>query len=258
MEGYVVTVRCHGSLNDFLPRPQRGRPVALAWSAHETVKHLVEAAGVPHPEVAALAVNGAPADFALRPAPGDVIDVHPHGGPPPTQPLRPPLAALRFVCDVHLGRLAAYLRMLGIDTLYANNQDDAALARVAGDEGRVLLTRDVGLLKRGAVVYGAFVRATDPKSQLRELALRFDLRSQAAAFQRCMRCNGVTAPVPKEAVLAQLQPNTRQHYQAFWRCLVCGQVYWQGSHVAQMQAVIDRVLGASGVGEVAKEQRGEV
>lgn len=257
MDDQIVTVRCHGSLNDFLPRRQRGRPVILPWSAHETVKHLVEAIGVPHPEVEALAVNGAPADFARRPASGDLIDAYPHGGPPPALPLRPPLADLRFVCDVHLGRLAAYLRMLGLDTLYTNDQDDPTLAQIAGDERRVLLTRDVGLLKRGGVMYGMFVRATDPELQLREVARRFGLRSQAA-FQRCMRCNGETAPVPKEAVFEQLQPNTRRHYQEFWRCLVCGQIYWRGSHVDRMQEVIDRALGADDIGETAHQQGGEV
>ncbi|NJK90017.1 MAG: hypothetical protein HC923_11925, partial [Myxococcales bacterium] len=81
---------------------------------------------------------------------------------------------LRFVCDVHLGRLAAYLRMLGLDTRYSNDQDDPELAEIARAEGRVLLTRDVGLLKRSTVVYGAFVRATDPDGDPLTYAFRFE------------------------------------------------------------------------------------
>ncbi len=194
MDELTVAVRCHGALNDFLPRARRGRPLTLPWSAHETVKHVVEVAGVPHPEVAALTVNGAPVDFACRLTPGDTVDAYPHGGPPPARPLRPPLPELRFVCDVHLGRLASYLRMLGFDTLYSNDQDDAYLSQVAGAERRVLLTRDVGLLKRSAVTYGAFIRATEPEAQLREVVQRFGVRRSASAFQRCIRCNGVTEP----------------------------------------------------------------
>lgn len=242
-EGQFVTVCCHGALNDFLPRAQRGRPVTLPWSAHETVKHLVEVAGVPHPEIAALAVNGAPASFDARVAPGAVIDVYPpEEAPPGGVPLRPPLAELRFACDVHLGRLAAYLRMLGFDTLYRNDQSDAELVDLARAEERVLLTRDVRLLMRGAVTYGAFVRATTSEAQMREVARRYGLRAGARPFRRCMRCNGLTAPVEKAAILDQLQPKTRRYYDEFWRCQVCGQIYWRGSHVERMQELIDRVF----------------
>lgn len=237
-------MHCHGSLNDFLPRAQRGRPVMLPWSEHETIKHLVEAAGVPHPEVAALLVNNVPVTFSAHVAPGDVIDAHPQGSAPPALPLRPPPDTLRFVCDVHLGRLAAYLRMLGFDTRYRNDQDDPELAEIAGAEGRVLLTRDVGLLKRGVVVYGSFVRATNPEAQLREVVERFNLHPHSRAFQRCIRCNGVVRPVAKADVLEQLQPRTRRYYDAFWRCEACGQIYWQGSHVSRMQALMDRALGS--------------
>lgn len=243
MPGETIVVRCHGALNDFLPRSRRGTPLTLPWSEHETVKHVVEAAGVPHPEVAALLANGIPVDFGYRVAAGDVVDAYPHEGALPALPLRPPLDDLRFVCDVHLGRLAAYLRMLGLDTRYSNDQDDHELAEIAGAEGRVLLTRDVGLLKRSAVVYGAFVRATHPEAQLLEVAQRFDLRRHVAAFQRCIRCNGETQPVAKADILEQLQPKTRRYYDEFWRCERCGQIYWRGSHVSQMQTVIDRALG---------------
>lgn len=242
MQDQTLTVRCHGALNDFLPRRGRGRPVVLPWSAHETVKHVVEVAGVPHPEVAALLANGVAVDFAYRVAPGGLIDAYSYEDAPPALPLRPPLDDLRFVCDVNLGRLAAYLRMLGFDTRYSNDQDDPELAESAGAEGRVLLTRDVGLLKRSAVIYGAFVRATDPEAQLYEVVRRFDLRRHMAVFQRCIRCNGVTKPVAKVDILDQLQPRTRRYYNEFWRCEACGQIYWRGSHVSRMQAVIDRVL----------------
>jgi uncharacterized protein with PIN domain len=239
----LVTVRCHGALNDFLPRAQRGRPVTLPWSAHETVKHLVEVAGVPHPEIAALSVNGAPASFDARLAPGAVIDIYPPEEiPPGGLPLRPPLAEPCFACDVHLGRLAAYLRMLGFDTLYRNDQSDAELVALARAEERVLLTRDIRLLMRRAVVYGAFVRATDPEAQVREVARRYDLRAGARPFRRCIRCNGLTAPVAKAAILDQLQPKTRRYYDEFWRCQACGQIYWRGSHVQRMQEVIDRAF----------------
>jgi uncharacterized protein with PIN domain len=239
----MITIHCHGQLNDFLPRARRHQPIQVVHTGYETAKHVIEVIGVPHPEVEALLANGAPVDFGYRVSAGDQIEAYPVGDAPPATPLRPPLTDRRFVLDVHLGRLAAYLRMLGVDTLYSNSGDDPDLARIAGTEGRILLTRDVGLLKRSAVIYGAFIRAIDPELQLREVVDRFQLQQSVATFQRCITCNGRTEPVEKAQILDQLQPKTRRYYDAFWQCRECGQIYWHGSHVAHMQSVIDRVLG---------------
>ncbi|NTW01203.1 MAG: Mut7-C ubiquitin/RNAse domain-containing protein [Oscillochloris sp.] len=237
-----IIVRAYGMLNDFLPRARRGQLVAIPYAEHETVKHVVEVVGIPHPEIEALLVNGTPVNFTARVQPGDHIDVYPPGNEPPALALRPPLVVPHFILDVHLGRLAAYLRMLGLDTRYSNDQDDPDLAQIASEENRVLLTRDIGLLKRSAVIYGAFVRATNPEAQLREIVDRYHLRRAGATFQRCLSCNGRTVWVAKEAIIDQLQPKTRRYYDMFWQCEDCRQIYWHGSHVVRMQEVIRRVF----------------
>lgn len=243
----TVIVRCHGELNDFLPRDRRERDVALPCAGHETAKSVVEALGVPHPEVDALLANGAPVGFGHQVRPGERIDAYGAAAGVAALPLRPPLERLRFVLDAHLGRLAAYLRMLGFDTLYRNDYDDAELARLAGDERRVLLTRDIGLLKRGAVVYGYFVRATDPALQLPEVTRRFGARDAVASFQRCIRCNGLTEPVEKGRIEHLLEPKTRLYYDEFHQCRDCGQIYWRGSHYQRMRQTIEALLaGADG------------
>ncbi|HWQ12130.1 MAG TPA: Mut7-C RNAse domain-containing protein [Roseiflexaceae bacterium] len=242
----TVTVRCHGDLNDFLPPEWRGTAIAAPLAGHETVKHILESLGVPHPEIGGLLVNGAGVGFGQIAAPGDQLDAYPAAlAPSHALPLRPPLPAPRFVADAHLGRLAAYLRMLGLDTLYRNDYHDAELARLAHDELRVLLTRDVGLLKRGIVTYGAFVRATLPQEQLREVVRRFALYDASASFQRCISCNGPTAPVEKAAVLHRLEPKTRRYYDTFRQCLACGKIYWPGSHYARMRAVVQQAVSRS-------------
>ncbi len=110
--------------------------------------------------------------------------------------LRPrPLREPRFVLDVHLGRLASYLRLLGFDTLYRNDYDDEELLAISRAQHRILLTRDTGLLKRSALTHGAFLHATDPRRQLREAFDRFQLDARIAPFTRCARCNGLVEPV---------------------------------------------------------------
>jgi hypothetical protein len=102
-----------------------------------------------------------------------------------------PLRALRFLLDVHVGRLAAYLRMAGFDALYSNQASDPELAAIVAREGRVLLTRDRYLLMRTAVDRGYWVRSTEPKQQLLEVVKRFDLaRSVPVRWTQETYCDG--------------------------------------------------------------------
>ena len=53
------------------------------------------------------------------------------------QRLRPPLAITRFVLDVHLGKLATQMRLLGFDTLYENDYSDSQLAELSQQQQRI-------------------------------------------------------------------------------------------------------------------------
>jgi uncharacterized protein with PIN domain len=155
--------------------------------------------------------------------------------------VRPPaLAEPRFLLDTHLGKLAAHLRLLGFDTAYTNDASDPELARRSRAEGRILLTRDRGLLKRSSVVHGYHVWETDPERQVVEVVQRFALLDKARPFSRCTRCNGRVEPVAKAQVLDALEPKTRLYYDEFGRCQGCGRVYWKGSHYERIQGLLER------------------
>lgn len=242
-----ATIRVHGDLRDFLPAGHGDEGVTRAVDGRPSVKDVLEAIGVPHPEVAAIAVNGEPVGFAHRLGDGDRVEAWPRDVAAALG-LGPVLMATaadaddpRFVADGHLGRLAAYLRMLGFDTWYRNDADDERLARVAADEDRILLTRDRGLLKRGIVRRGAFVRADRPVEQLVEVARRFGLAGRWQPFGRCIRCNGVLVPATRDEVVDRLQPLTRIYYDDFRRCPGCNAVYWRGSHHARMTRLLEHV-----------------
>ncbi|MFQ5946694.1 MAG: Mut7-C RNAse domain-containing protein, partial [Anaerolineae bacterium] len=161
----------------------------------------------------------------------------------PVLRLRPePLREPRFVLDTHLGRLAAYLRLSGFDTLYWSDIEDAELADLSRREPRILLTKDRDLLKRRSVTHGYFVREVHPRAQLAEVVRRFDLARSMHPFHRCLRCNGILQQVPKEAVLDQLPARTQQGFEEFQRCPDCGRIYWKGSHYRRMQRLIAAVL----------------
>jgi uncharacterized protein len=241
-----ATLHFHGDLNELLPPARRGQPVPYPLPELVAVKHAIEASGIPHTEVGAILVAGAPVDFAYHLQPGDQISVYPVGASAAAigeGVLRPRLAQpASFVVDTHLGQLAGYLRLLGFDTLYRNDYEDVTLAEISHQHSRVLLTRDRGLLKRRAVIYGYCVRSDEPHTQLIGVLQRYRLAGHVQMGVRCIRCNGLLQPVAKEEIWEQLQPKTQRYYDDFHQCIQCGQIYWQGSHYTRMHAFAAQVL----------------
>jgi uncharacterized protein with PIN domain len=156
--------------------------------------------------------------------------------------LRPRLPRpVRFLLDVHLGQLATYLRLLGFDAVYDNDCEDAELADLAHESGRVLLTRDRRLLMRKQVTYGYCLHARDPQAQLRAVLRRYDLFDAINPWQRCLRCNGRLRPVAKEEILHRLEPKTKKYYEEFHICEACDQIYWKGSHYQALQEFLAEI-----------------
>lgn len=203
---------------------------------------MIESCGVPHTEVDLIIADGCSVDFSHLVNRGDYISVFPvfeSFDITPIVKVRPePLRETRFVADNHLGRLARFLRLLGFDTSYEKNWDDPELARISAEEHRIILTRDVGLLKRSAVTHGYYVRAVGARGQVAEVVRRFHLSGRLEPFTRCMACNGTLAPVAKEAIAHRLPPGTRRKFDHFSVCSSCDRIYWQGAHHPELRRII--------------------
>lgn len=246
MRPHQARFRFYAELNDFLPRDRRGGDAPYAFDGTPSVKDAIEAQGVPHVEVDLILVDGVPVGFGHQLRDGVRVSVYPVFETLDVAEvvrLRPaPLRVPRFACDVHLGKLARRLRLLGFDTLYRNDWDDADLAAVVAAEQRCLLTRDVGLLKRGEVDRGYWLRVTDPGLQIREVIDRLDLRRSARPFSRCLVCNGGLDPIAKEAVLGELPLRTGLEHEEFRGCAACGRIYWRGSHFDRLDRMVRDLL----------------
>jgi uncharacterized protein len=235
-----VSFRFYGEINDFLPNVQRETIFDHHFKWKASIKDMVEAIGVPHCEIELLRVDKHAVDFEYIVQPNVHIEVFARFD---SSQLRPPLVGKpRFVLDTHLGRLASYLRMMGFDTLYRNDYSDDELALISNQQERVLLTRDIGLLKRSLVIHGRFMRHTDPKHQIVEVMRRYDLAQFVVPLQRCLKCNGLLHSVDKASILNRISPTTAQHFDLFHQCSDCGQVYWKGSHYDQMQSFMAHVM----------------
>jgi uncharacterized protein with PIN domain len=231
-----------GILNDFLPLEKQDADFNVDFQGEQSVKHLFESCGAPHTEVGQVTANGTPVSQKYIVQDGDRIEIHP-ASLPPRHVANPgsPSDAARFVLDNHLGKLAAYLRLLGFDAIYRNDLQDEELARISSQEGRILLTRDRRLLMRSIVTQGYCVRADLPRQQVREILSHFGLFSDIVPFGRCVHCNALLQPVSKDQILERLQPLTRLYFDEFQRCPSCDQVYWKGSHYEHIQKFIDEL-----------------
>jgi len=242
-----ATFYFHKDLDMFLSEKSKEGCVSIDIRGHETVKHIIESLGIPHTEVDVILVNGVSKDFSWQPVDGDKIDVYPEQHDWFTcevTKLQPELKGKpQFVLDGHLGKLTGYLRLLGFDSKYQNEIMDDELAEISSDEGRILLTRDRGVLKRAIVVSGYFVRSTEPRDQVKELVNKFSLEKYAEPFSRCVKCNGILQAVSKGKVFDRLEPKTKLYYNDFKICSACSQIYWKGSHFEEIEAFIEKLLG---------------
>jgi len=245
-----ATIRCYAELNDFLARERRQVAFDHAWDGRASVKDLLEGLGVPHGEVDLLLVNGESSDFDRLVEDGDRVAAYPvfeaFDIASETKVRPEPLRETRFVLDVHLGRLAAFLRLAGFDALYRRDCADSDLAAISAALKRILLSRDQALLKRRIVTHGYYVRSTDPAQQLAEVVRRFDLRRTARPFTRCTVCNGAVTTVSREEAGDRVPPLSRQLYDDFRRCQDCGRVYWKGTHYGRLRRVLDTAFEDDG------------
>ncbi len=231
--------RFYEELNDFLPDAKKKRSFIYHFNGNPSIKDAIEAHNVPHIEVDLIVVNGNTVGFDYLLQEGDRVAVYPVfesfdiSGIKPSN--NPPLRTVKFVNDVHLGKLTRLLRMIGFDTLYRNDLEDAEIIDIAINQHRIILTRDLGILKNKKVKKGYYIRSQQPKEQLKEVISRFQLQKRLKFLSRCIICNGIIRKTDKNSIESYLKPGTNKYFNDFYRCSGCGKIYWEGSHFNKMK-----------------------
>ena len=178
----LAQFRFYEELNDFLAPDKKKRDFSYPFNGRPSIKDAIEAIGVPHTEVELILANGRSVGFDYPLKHGDRVSVYPVFESLDISPVvrvrEKPLREPSFILDVHLGRLAKLLRMLGFDTRYRNDYRDIEIVDISIKERRIILTRDRGILKNRSVTHGYCLRSTEPIAQAREVLQRFDLFSQ--------------------------------------------------------------------------------
>ena len=149
----------------------------------------------------------------------------------------------RFIVDAMLGHVARWLRLLGYDTEYSRSYEDWRILKIAEEEDRVIVTRDLGLFRRARKrgLRAVYVEEPAIEKVLALLSLKFGIRLSFDKHDtRCPVCNGVLRYTTSLVdVAGKVSEAIAVRYREFWICTRCGKVYWQGRHWRNINQVLE-------------------
>ena len=147
----------------------------------------------------------------------------------------------KFIVDAMLGSLARKLRIFGFDTSYYKTGEDSDLLRVAGEEGRAIVTSDRALGetagRRGLLAFVVVGRKDRERIvSLVEQAERFHC-PLVGGDPLCALCNGSLSEAKRENVRGLLPSKLVAKHRRYHICEECGKVYWHGSHWNRLRKI---------------------
>ncbi|MCS7140347.1 MAG: Mut7-C RNAse domain-containing protein [Candidatus Nezhaarchaeota archaeon] len=151
----------------------------------------------------------------------------------------------KLLLDGMCGKLARWLRLLGLDVMYLKDVDDENMLSIAETSDRIVITRDQELhskaIKRGvkSILLTSTEHIKNLGEVLRELKIKITI---PPLLTRCPLCNNVLKEVDSVAVAALLPSmNLTSRYKRFWLCDRCNKAYWIGSHWKNIEKILSKV-----------------
>ncbi|MBZ5499460.1 MAG: Mut7-C ubiquitin/RNAse domain-containing protein [Acidobacteriia bacterium] len=221
----LAYLRFYEELNEYLPEDKRKRSFICRFSGEVTVARLLQVVGIPLREVDLIMCEGESVNGTHVVRNGDRIGFYPvfesFDIKGVTRMREEPLRRPRFVTGPGLGRLAAYLRMLGFDTRCGAHCSPGETAAWAEAERRILLTAGSLPPQSSRAI---IVRGSKPRQQASEVIARLDLYRLIMPLGLCPRCNS-------RLTEADGPPH----------CATCGRIYRNGIHLRRVCWLISRL-----------------
>ncbi len=152
---------------------------------------------------------------------------------------------MKFIVDHNVGKLAKWLRMMGYDTLFFTGDDDWQMIITALNEGRVILTRDTQIMRRGVVTSGRLkailIHGDEPKQQMQQVTETLDLDFQSRLFTICLECNQPLEERTKQQVKDRVPPYVFRTQNQYMECPSCHRIYWKGTHWQAMTKQLEKL-----------------
>ena len=152
---------------------------------------------------------------------------------------------MKFFVDAMLGNIAKKLRLLGFDSQYFSDIDDSKLIEKSKNENRMILSRDFSLIQRARKekILSIYVTKENELEQFLEILKMTNLKINKISGDtaRCTKCNGETSRITKSKVKSQIPQGVLERNELFWKCEKCDQIYWEGTHVKNLQEFVNRL-----------------
>lgn len=156
---------------------------------------------------------------------------------------------MKFAADEMLGKLARWLRFMGLDVIYRRPFDDDELIEIAQRENRIILTRDKKIiekckrknLERQNSINFHFITEDLPFDQMREVVSAFRIDPFENAFTRCAVCNTSLLIKDKKEVAGKAPPFVYATINEYRECPQCERIYWHGSHRKRIESILGEV-----------------
>ena len=152
---------------------------------------------------------------------------------------------LTFFVDAMLGNIARKLRLLGYDSQYFSDIDDEKLIDSVGKEKRIIISKDEELIKRTQKlgIRSIHITKEEETEQFFEIINSVNLKRIQinGNIARCPKCNSLTESVDKDIIKEKIPQGVLKSNDEFWRCKCCNQVYWEGTHIKNLQEFVGKV-----------------
>lgn len=148
---------------------------------------------------------------------------------------------MKFILTRELGRLAKWLRILGFDTTYFQQDKPGSLIIQALRDERIILTRNHHLPKaRGLKI--VIIQAETIKEQVAEVLNTLKIKPDSdKMFSRCIICNEELQLVNKEEIKDKVPQYVFKTQDKFITCPKCHRIYWQGTHWGNVKKTLEEI-----------------
>ena len=150
-----------------------------------------------------------------------------------------------FIVDAMLGNIAKKLRLLGFDSTYFSDIADSDLLEKAKNENRIIISKDNALIRQAKKnkISSIHISQENEIEQFLEIlkTVPLGLNIVSGDTARCPKCNSETSPVPKSSLENKINSRILEYHEKFWKCDGCDQIYWEGTHVKNLQDFVEKI-----------------
>ena len=150
-----------------------------------------------------------------------------------------------FLVDGMLGNIAKKLRLFGFDSEYFSDINDSKLIEKAKNENRIIISRDRHLIDRANKndVLSIYVTKENEIEQFLEIleTTNLQLDEISGDVARCTKCNSTTSQISKLKIGNKIPQGVLEFNDKFWKCDKCDQIYWEGTHIKNLQEFVHKI-----------------